>query len=217
MNEMNKRVIEQNPNRNIFLIQDGKLSFYLIIPNSYVMNITIGLFENINDEAIKLIPNHKDKAIVVPVVNNQILSRMNVIGSNEYNYMDKLISYLINTSYNILSRYQWKINNEIYLNQNVSFTNFNNEYLKNKRGRVFPIDLFPKEEVKVEAPVVNNVAENNIVNNQNVDMPTEVMNEAPLQEEFTPKKRVREPGFVSYVLLGVIVAVMSLVFLYMIL
>ena len=215
---MEKRVIEQNPNRNIFLIEDGKLSFYLLIPNSYVMSITIGLFENINDDMVKLIPNHSDKAIVVPVINNQILSRMNVIGSDEYNYMDKLLSYLINTSYNILSRYQWKIEKEVYLNQNVSFTNFNNAYLEKYKGRIFPVDLFPKNEVKEEVPaVVNNVLDNNIVNNGGINMPTEVMEESAVQEEFTPKKRVREPGFVSYVLLGVIVAVVSLVFLYMIL
>lgn len=215
---MEKRVIEQNPNRNIFLIEDGKLSFYLLIPNSYVMSITIGLFENINDDMIKLIPNHSDKAIVVPVINNQILSRMNVIGSDEYNYMDKLLSYLINTSYNILSRYQWKIEKEVYLNQNVSFTNFNNAYLEKYKGRIFPVDLFPKNEVKEEVPaVVNNVLDNNIVNNGGINMPTEVMEESAVQEEFIPKKRVREPGFVSYVLLGVIVAVVSLVFLYMIL
>ena len=47
-------------------------------------------------------------------------------------------------------------------------------------------------------------------------MPTEMPNEEEKEEVVLPKEGAREPGFVSYVLLGVVVAVASLLFLYFI-
>ena len=96
-----------------------------------------------------------------------------------------------------------------------------NEYIKKYQGRVELYDLFPKASVNQSLEVNNSVEsfkpaevpfkDNNVLDNNS----NQVME--PIIEDKPNINNNKEPGFVSYVLLGVLVAVLSLVFLYMLL
>ena len=109
----------------------------------------------------------------------------------------------------------------VYLNNNQIFTSFNNYFVNKFNGRVVLTNL-TKETVKNNIPENQNIpVSNNIEEKEelpkNLD---DIYNEEiTLKSDKTSKIETskKEPGFISYVLLGVMIAVLSLVFLYMLL
>lgn len=227
---MEQRIISKTEEQCIYLFKETNLDFYLIIPNYKQVSIVLGIFPNITEEVIKTLPKEKDKAIVIPVINDQILTNANQLEPNSFKYLDNIFSYLINTSYKILTYNQLGVNSKILLNNHSSYDTFNQKYIEKYQGRVELYNLIQKTEPK---PTIN----------QNIFEPKEPFK--PVSQPFQPqptsssvdtleeaidpilydepviaspeKREAREPGFVSYVLLGVLVAVMSLVFLYLML
>ena len=238
---MEQKIIYKNESQCIFLMKETNLDFYLIIPNNKELSILLGLYPDMTDEGIKLLSNENDKAIVVPIVNGQILTNANHLDPTSFKYLDSILSYLINATYKILTHNKINVKQKILLNNNPIYENFNSKYLEKYQGRV---DLY------IPTPPQNNTqqtTQQGIDFNQNLftaqSAPTEKQTFTPTEEPFRPKnssidelddsvepflydepvvsssevKEGHEPGFVSYVLLGVLVAVITLVFLYMLL
>ena len=221
---MEQKIISQTNERFIYFIRETNLDFYLIIPNCKQVSIVLGLFPNVTEDVVKTLPKETDKAIVVPVINAQILTQANQLEPTSFKYLDGVLSYLINAAYKILTFNHIEVNSKIYLNNHSSYQAFNQKYIERYQNRVELYNLIQKPIPKPTMPI--NIHEpqpevtlNSIVNNQNTTLEEKV--EPILYDEpVTPNanlKEAHEPGFVSYVLLGVLVAVISLVFLYLIL
>lgn len=220
--------IERKQNRFIYLIKDTNMEFYLLIPNNSNVSITLNIMESIDNEAVKKITEVIDKVIIIPVLNSNVI---NYLTSElpTYNQADNYFSNLINKTYNILKHNGLNIDSKVYLNNNFKFYNFNNYFVKKFNGRVslINLNLEQKEETKENPFLNNNIFEEtaNIPTVQNTESSpitndlSHIYNEEVMTKESVqqPKVENKEPGFVSYVLLGVVVAILSLVFLYLIL
>lgn len=232
---MEQKIISKTEDQCIYFMKDTNLDFYLIIPNSKQISIVLGLFPDVKESIIKTIPKEKDKAIVIPVINNQILTSANHLDTTSFKYIDSVLSYLINVSYKILTHNKLSVDSKILLNNHSSYENFNKQYLQKYPGRVELYNLFPKT---VGFTNVNQNGEENFKQySESTFKPVEPMfkqanaitslddiedmAEPILDNESVTTnsnaKEGREPGFVSYVLLGVLVAVITLIFLYMML
>lgn len=210
---MEQKVIVKNENICIYFMKESNLGFYLLIPNTRHLKITLALFENTDENFVKSIKINPDKAIVIPVIHADILKQANQIGSQSYNYLNQVLSFLINTSYKILSYNHIEVDNQILLNNSKKLENFEQNFISKYQGRVQSVKLIEEETPQVTIPITSPI--------ENAPIKTDVDNvtptEMPEEEKTIPKVESHEPGFVSYVLLGVVVAVLSLVFLYFIL
>lgn len=232
---MEQKIIYKTEERCIFFMKDTNLDFYLVIPNNKQVSIVLGIFPNITEQVIKTLPTEKDKAIVIPVINEQILTSANHLDPTSFKYIDSVFSYLINISYKILTHNNLTVNQKILLNNHSLYENFNQKYIEKYQTRVELYNLFqkttntpnknifesiPQSDPKPEFKPVEPPFTPKPTNNNKADDLEEVIDPILYDEPVITspeKKDSHEPGFVSYVLLGVIVAVISLVFLYMIL
>lgn len=229
---MEQKIISQTSEQCIYLMKDANLDFYLVIPNNKQISIVLGLFPGVTEDVIKTLPKEKDKAIVIPVINEQILTSANHLDITSFKYLDNVLSYLINISYRVLTNNKLSVNNKILLNNHTSYENFNQKYIQKYQGRVELYNLFSKftsNTQNIFEPISNQVSEfkpveppfkAEVINNNSTDAIEESIEPILYDEPVitsSDAKNNKEPGFVSYVLLGVLVAVISLVFIYIIL
>lgn len=214
--------IERKNNRFIYLIKDTNLEFYLLIPNNPKVNMVLNIMENVNNDIVKTIPDYLDKVLVVPVLNNRVIEFLKT-PSLSYEQSDNYFSGLINMAYKILMHNNIKVDALIYLNNNPTFNNFNNYFVNKYNSKVSLINL--------QTTPVSTISNANQPTTPIVGETKEASNEIPKEldniynDEIVVKNtennksdtNKKEPGFISYVLLGVIIAVVSLVFLYMLL
>ena len=228
---MEQKIISKTEEQCIYLMKETNLDFYLIIPNHKQVSIVLGLFPNITEEIIKTLPKENDKAIVIPIINNQILTSANHLDTTSFKYLDSVLSYLINTAYKILTFNQLEVNNKILLNNHSSLENFNQKYIEKYQGRVELYNLISKPTPTPVPDINQNIFEPTPLPQQSIEPTKQPEPTSPtntLEDSIEPllndepvitspdMKDAREPGFVSYILLGVLVAVISLVFLYLI-
>ena len=210
--------IERKGTRFTYLIKDNNIEFYLIIPNNNRISIVLNIIEAINNDKIKNIPEFMDKVLVIPVLNQNIINYLKTPASS-YNQADNYFSNLINTSYKILTHNKITVEPLVYLNNDTLFSNFNTYFVNKFNGRVSLINLnISNQNISstISSPV-NRVIEEKKDLPQGLD---DIYNEEiTLKSESISKKddNKKEPGFVSYVLLGVMIAILSLIFLYMLL
>ncbi len=232
---MNQTVIGNVLNKNIYLISDKNISFYISVPNEDKTAIVINLEDNTdiidiskgntNDITSKINGiyskfNYENIAVVTPIINNQITEQVKNNNPQYVSYLNKVLGYLINISYRYLKDSGKEVYAQIKLNNNESYKDFNYKFISLYKDRVELVNY-------------NNIPQNRFENTN--EESTQQTNEEALantttialddaykeieQEKENVKKltKKREPGFVSYVLLGVIVAVISLVILYLLL
>ncbi|MEE3343249.1 MAG: hypothetical protein VZS44_04075 [Bacilli bacterium] len=238
---MDKTLISNVDNKSVYLINDDKVPFYVSIPvNKEVSDYTIvinifGQPDKINpsisnmamisQEVINIYDSFKDNtvAVVTPIVDGNGIEQVRLSNSEEiFVYMDKVISYLINQSYKVLSSEGFSISKVVKLYNNQLFENFNNWFINKYNGRVILYNDYEKSTVNIQSqrdvvpenvPVVDPEAQ--MIANRVLDDTSGL--DSVKEEEVLPESDVREPGFVSYVLLGVVVVVVTLVILYMLL
>ncbi|MCI6266086.1 MAG: hypothetical protein MR598_04500 [Erysipelotrichaceae bacterium] len=215
---MEQKVIEKSQEQCIYLIRESNLDFYLVIPNCKKVHIVLGIFKGVDDNFVKRIPKQVDKAVVIPVINSQILEQANYVQTQSYQYLDNVLSFLINTAYRILTYNHIEVDSQIFLNQNADLGGFQQKFLSKYQGRVQLLDLFFKTEVPQKVNLVSDSLEtvSPVVSSAVIDEVVDVPTEMPEEKKVNTAVEAREPGFVSYVLLGVLIAVISLVFLYLI-
>lgn len=207
---MEQRVVLKNDTQCIFFIQEANLNFYMMIPNAKKVSVVLGLFEDVHDDVVKKIPFFSGKVIVVPVIEKNVLDGVKEKQESYWQYLDKVLSLLINTAYKILTFNHMEVSNKIVLDNNVDYLDFNHWFVSRYSGRV-------------ELSNLNLVSSFSKPLFEQTDIPPSNVMEVPVEKETlsldqdieSVKNKGREPGFVSYVLLGVLVAVISLVVLYL--
>ena len=122
---MERRVILQSAEQCIYLVKDTNLDFYMVIPNSKKVSIVLGLFPDMNENDVKTLPKDNDKVVVIPVINSQILTNANHLDTVSFKYLDNVLSYLINSTYKILTHNRLEVEKKILLNNHSLYSNFN--------------------------------------------------------------------------------------------
>ena len=209
---MEQKVIMKESNKCIYLLRDNNISFYLIIPRSKEVNLVLGIFDNIDDNNVINIKNIPDKSIVVPIIDKNILEGAKTGKEECYKYIDNLFSILINTAYKILTYNKIEVNNKIILDYNMKYSSFNNWYIPQYKERIELIDLNLHPDNTIPKPQINDVKESRVLEDTLPDIKAKELNNNDILNN---NKYASAGGFISYVLLGVIVAVISLVILYM--
>lgn len=214
---MVQRMILKTQDKCIYEIEEKNLKFYLLIPNTKKVFLMICLMENPTDVSIQKIIQEPNKVLVIPMVESNILSSVSLNQEEAFHYLDQYISGLINLSHQILVYNHMEVENVVYFNS-VLFPNFEKWFIQKYQGRVASVKINYQSSEKV-SPVVQepDTIDNtmtlaaSISQNQGTDIP--LVDE---KKDIEIQEKTHEFGFVSYVLLGVIVAVVSLVFLYLI-
>ncbi len=227
---MNKQLIAETTTTNIFYIKDERLSFYINIPKNIsnidilinilddpnIINPSINTNEIIKEEINKIYSSPNGISIVTPLIDNNITEQLKLNNNEQvFNYADKYISYLINQAYSLLTSENFPVNKIIKLNNNKQYDVFNNWFVNKYNGRVELANYSNMESTNENIPNEEPISEEKNIANEVLENTSTI--ETINENEVLPEENVREPGFVSYVLLGVVVAVISLVILYMLL
>lgn len=207
----------------IYRIQESNLDFYMIIPNSVEVSLVLGLVKSVNDDVVSKFSFVKDKAVVIPVLDERILNGIEMRQSQFFQYLDKYFSNLLNLAHKILTHNRLKVLDMVYFYSSLEYKIFKEWFIQNHNGRVQSIDLYFEGVVYVEqkqkdpsSPVFTSNVESNPFLEASRTEDTSVSNTNKVEENEVVSTQTKEPGFVSYVLLGVFVAILSLVFLYFI-
>jgi len=230
---MERKIVSQNSNQCVYHIQEANISFYFVIPNAPKVNLVLGLFNEIDNLTFQNFPLLGDKAMIIPILNPKVKEGIQQRNPSYFKYLDELLSSLINAGYKILTFNHLEVDKKVYLNQNPEFVGFNQWFINKYAGRIDPITISISKEVKEikeePSPVMPNINEFKGEMFRTSEPPQEnippketekIEEKLPIPElEVEPKKEKngQEPGFVSYVLLGVLSAVVTLIFLYLIL
>ena len=179
-------------------------------------------------------------AVVTPLLRSEEMEKIKLNSGKEYTDNLKLVlSKIINISYNILKSSGKEIPQQIILNDNETYRSFNELFSKEYKNRIRLAKLDERAPIITQAPniappitpMMEQTAPVSNINIAPVTPPTETLsgteginvaleNNEELEQtksKVKTRKLKREPGFVSYVLLGVIVAILSLIGLYLLL
>ena len=210
-----RKMLELNKH-DIYLLSDNNIAFYISIPkvmefNS--VNISIDLkdnFDKININKNDIVYVKAELANIYQDIDSESIKTEPKEGL--FSYLDKCLSYIINNAHKVLVEKNIQVNSKIVIVKNDKFANFMNWFSARYASR---IDTKQYSEVLGDftsiIPVVNT---DNIIS-----VPTEKVNaDNNLASEVqTNLKESHSTGFISYVLLGVIGIVITLVILYMLL
>ena len=207
---MEQRIVSQENNRYIYFIKEEQVGFYLIIPRALDVSLVLTIIDNVNDEVIKQLSCPVGQVYVCPVVSSDMLAGLIQNQVNDYQAVDNIFSSALNLAHQILTYNRLNVSHSVYLKNHSVYTMFCSWFIKKYDGRVL---LLNDEQKNLDTNVQESNVTENIVNNVTpVDTPVnDVSND---EVDVTQHGSM---GFVSYVLLGVVVAVLSLVFLYFIL
>lgn len=232
---MNQTLIANVKDKSVYLMNEKNISFYISVPKGGSASIVLNLVSDVNfistNNNVSVLTERitnlygdfckGDYAVVTPILDSNILEQVKLFNDAKvFGYLDKVMGFLINTSYGFLKSSGLSVNNKIGLNNNVDYHIFNDWFVSRYNGRVGLINF----DGDVRDSVVNrfdNVSEVVSVDKESSELANDVLdNTTTFTSDVGTNNMVndvREPGFVSYVLLGVIVAVVSLVILYMLL
>ncbi len=225
-----RKMLELNKH-DIYLLSDNNIAFYIGIPkvtefNS--VNISIDLKDNfdkininkndivyVKDELANIYQDidSENITLITPIFYNDILQRIKTEPKEGlFSYLDKCLSYIINNAHKVLVENNIQVNSKIVIVKNDKFANFINWFSARYSSRV---DTKQYSELLGDftsiIPVVNT---DNIIS-----VPTEKVSadNNSVSGVQTNLKESHSTGFISYVLLGVIGIVITLVILYMLL
>ena len=229
---MNRKLITTIKESNVFLLSDDKVSFFVNLPKSSNASIVLNMINDVNltssdignvEEEVSKIYNSfslNDVALVVPILDSNLCEQIKLNNDIKvFEYTDTILSYLININYKLLSNSNINVNSIVEINNNLEYEAFNKWFVDKYQGRVVLADY--NKSVSPSNPFDDVVSQ---VNDDNEDkkLASDVLDSTSTinvikEDDVVPVDDVRDPGFVSYVLLGVLVAVISLVALYMLL
>ena len=210
-------MILQEANRCICFISDGVGSFYLNIPNSNKVHLMISLVNHVTDDVVKKYKDNPDVVIITPVIDENILTGVKQNNMKCFTYLDGLFSKIINLSHRILTYNHLNIENLIYFNQNLEFSAFNTWYIQKYNGRVVLSQIsFIGEHFDANNLSSNDLSKEVLADKVNdvADSDFKSVGDSKKSDVISKHADKKDLGFVSYVLLGVVVAVASLILLY---
>ena len=210
---MEQRIVAQKETKYIYWIKENNIAFYLSIPTNKEVGLIINLLTDVTDEKVINLEDINDKVIITPVIPLEFLNLVRQNNAEAFNKLDIFLSTAINLSHQILTYNKVTVKNSIELNNNKEYSVFNNWFITKYGGRVVLREREENKDPSLTGPLFANTASS---------FPQPTQTEIPKIEE-TMELDQREDipreaslGFVSYVLLGVVVAVASLIFLYLI-
>ena len=230
----NKLVLEvlQLKNHNVYYVKTNVVNYYITIPkNTDNTNICIELKSKmgnydmeLNDE-IWVMENIKNTfsyiddyniTLIIPVLKEEQISILEKIDNLKYEIIDKLLGFVINSSYSVLKENNKKISNQIILVNNDRYKTFINWFISRYRERVICknllelIQLFNANATsykKLETPVMNFVVGSY---NTEIEAPKAEQIESK-EQQATPKNLQVSYGYASYWILAIITLVVSLI------
>lgn len=229
---------------NIYYLSDANCSFYIFVPykefnetnlcirlksNYQSFDLNRNQLQNVTNELINYYKNidNYNITLILPVFYDDLLLRIRTINDMEiYQKVDRYLGYMFNAAYNFLIKNNIKVNPNIYVINNDSFRTFTNWFVARYKNRIeykSIVDLARQsgnfnEYNTLGTPNINFVVSKN--ESPKLDKTIEIEDAtfddyANDRKKPTELKEVSNAGFVSYVLLGVITFVVSLVLLYM--
>lgn len=231
---MDKKLILDLNNHNVYYIKTDTINFYITIPKKVEStNICIELKNKmsnynmeLNDEVwvmenIKNTYSYIDNyniTLVLPILDEEQVSILEKIDSTRYNEIDVNIAKVINNSYMFLKENNKQIGNQIILVNNDRYKTFINWFLTKYKSRVICknllelIQLFNANATsykKLETPVMNFVVGSY---NNEVNAPKIVVKEDIKEEKDNIKKNITPQvsyGYASYWILAIVTIVVS--------
>ncbi len=226
---MNQSLVVKLNNTTIYLINDKNISYYLSIPNSSTnkVNIAVNIMSGLNNSNISSIYSKFDNpniCLISPIFQDNVYGQILNLNEQAFSYADKCISYLINTVYKILSTNNIAIDSKIKLIKNNTYISFEEWFAKRYQDRVETL-IYQDNTNITNNPQTSNqptppIQSNSNITNHEQEKATSILDDtqdivtSTKEEKPTPNEQ-KDLGFVSYVLLGVVVAVVSLVILYL--
>lgn len=242
---MNISLIAALTNHNVYYVKDNTISYYLSVPKITNTHITIEIKKNLdrydfskNDTLwVKenVIAYYKEidnisNCFILPMFNEQMLNIMGDTNINNYVYAEKIITYLINSVYTLLTNNKINPFKEIILVKNDQFLTFIN-YFKAKYGsRIICttlLELLQSSNVKlgdykkIETENMNFVVGNN--NEQQLQVQVDKNDIKDMEKESINNNYYKEPepspasgGYVAYYLLGFVSILVTLFILYLV-
>lgn len=223
---------------NIYYLNNDKFGFYILIPfrDYNETNITMRLKSNyemydLNKNNLSKVENelvnyYKDVdnyniTLLLPVFFDNILDRIRVVNDTDlYLKMDKMLGEMFNCAYNFLTKNKIKVNSNIYFINNDSFKNFSNWYVSRYNNRIeykTVVDLVKENGSYHTYNVVETPSMNFVVGKETepkiektFEVEVETFDNMVKSIENEEKKENANAGFVSYILLGIFVFLISL-------
>lgn len=212
---MVQRMVLKAQEKCIYEIEDKDLKFYLLIPNTQKVFLTVYIMEGPTDLSIQKIMQDPDKVLVIPVLESKLFSSVLANQAEGFNYLDKYVSSLINLAHQILVYNHVIVENVVYFNSPI-LPNFEKWLIQKYQGRVVGtvVNYRANEEVS-PAILEGNVVDHTMTLSNSLDQDVSLEKDLKDVDSSLEGNEKHDFGFVSYVLLGVVVAVISLVFLYL--
>ena len=214
---MEQRIVSQENDRFIYFIKENQVGFYLIIPRALDVSLVLNVIDHVSDEVIKQLRCPQGQVYVCPVVGEGVLAGLLQNQMESYQMTDDIFSTSLNLAHQILTYNHLNVNHAVYLKNHPTYALFCSWFSKKYNGRVLLLEEEKKE-------MTTNVQKSSSVTSNEVIQPvSETLNDrnsisnvdtASDMEKNDGASHGNSMGFVSYVLLGVVVAVLSLVFLY---
>lgn len=229
---MNKELVLELENHNVYYIRTEVINYYLTVPKKYeTTNICIeiknrmGNYDiDLNDE-VWVMENVKNTfsyidsyniTLVLPVLKEEHVSILEKIDNTKYEQIDKIIGYLINSSYMKLKENNIKVSNQIILVNNDRYKTFINWFITKYKNRVICKNLLELIQIfnanatsykKLETPVMNFVVGSY---NTEVTAPKVEQQETNIKIENNLQPQASY-GYATYWILAIVTIVVSTV------
>ena len=228
---MDKKLILELKNHNVYYVKTEKVNYYITIPKNYTTtNICLELknkMDNYNlelNDEIWVMENVKNTysyiddyniTLVIPILNSDEVSILEKIDTIKYEEIDKILGYVINSSYSILTSENLKIENQVILINNDRYKTFINWFTARYRNRVICQNLLELIRIfnvnattykKLESPGITFV-----VGSYNTEVDAPKVEKIPDKQTIVKSNPVPQTssGFTSYWLLAIITIVVS--------
>ncbi len=229
---------------NIYFIRDNTISYYLSVPkNNNSVNITIEIKNNLDkydftkNDTLWVKENvlsyfreidNTSCSYVIPMFNNSLIQIMGSSDINDYIHAERIITYIINSVYNLLVGSGITPLREVILVKNDSFLSFisyfKNKY-KNRIGTTTVLELLQENIAnytnykKLETDDMNFVIGNDNPSNISVNNDVTIASRDEALEK--PQTVSRKPvpassgGYVAYYLLAIVAVIFAVFILYL--
>lgn len=228
---MDKKLILELKNHNVYYVKTEKVNYYITIPKNYTTtNICLELknkMDNYNlelNDEIWVMENVKNTysyiddyniTLVIPILNSDEVSILEKIDTIKYEEIDKILGYVINSSYSILTNENLKIENQVIMINNDRYKTFINWFTARYRNRVICQNLLELIRIfnvnattykKLESPGITFV-----VGSYNTEVDAPKVEKIPDKQTIVKSNPVPQTssGFTSYWLLAIITIVVS--------
>ena len=228
---MDKKLILELNNHNVYYIKTNTVSFYITIPKYNIENTNIcielknhmGNYDiELNDEVwvmenIKNTFSYIDNyniTLVLPILKDEQISILEKIDSTKYEQIDRIIGTVINNSYTFLKENNKKVNDQVIIVDNDRYKTFIIWFTSRYRNRVICKKLLELIQLynanatsykKLETPLMNFV-----VGSYNTEVTApKVESKKETEIKIETKTPQVSYGYASYWILAIVTLVIS--------